>query len=70
MIKDLAEEFNDELDIKSRREFEIQFSKGDDISISIIQRKCKVGYNCAYRLLNFLIEQKKITKNNYIYIVL
>lgn len=46
------------------------FSKGDDISISIIQRKCKVGYNAAYRLLNYLISQKLIVKNNNSYSVL
>lgn len=70
MIKDLAKEFNEELDIKARKEFDSQFSKGDDISISIIQRKCKVGYNAAYRLLNYLIIQKLIIKNNHIYSVL
>lgn len=49
---------------------ELGFSKGDDISISIIQRKCKVGYNAAYRLLNYLILQKLIVKNNNSYSVL
>ena len=69
VIKDLAKEYNDELDLKARNEFKIQFKKGDDISIPIIQRKCRVGYNAAFRLLNYLIEQKLITKNNNIYIV-
>jgi hypothetical protein len=70
MIKDLREEFFAELDTLARKEFEIQFSKGDDISIPIIQRKCKVGWNAASRLLTYLIKEKKITKNNHIYSVL
>ena len=69
MIKDLTKEYNDELDQKAQKEFELQFKKGDDISVSIIQRKCKVGYNCAYRTLVSLIEQNKIIKNNHIYSV-
>jgi len=70
MIKDLREEFFAELDEQARKEFEINFSKGDDISISIIQRKCKVGWNAASRLLTHLIKEKKIVKNNHIYSVL
>ena len=70
MIKDLKEEFFAELDEQARKEFEIKFSKGDDISISIIQRKCKVGWNAASRLLTYLIKQEKITKNNHIYSVI
>jgi len=69
-VKDLREEFNAELDIQARKEFEIQFSKGDDISINIIQRKCRVGWNASSRLLTYLIKEKKIAKNNHFYIVL
>ena len=60
MIKDLAKEVNDELDAKAQSEFLIQFKKGDDISVSIIQRKCKVGYNAAVRLVNYLNQNGKI----------
>ena len=70
MIKDLAKEFNEELDQKARKEFEIQIKKGDDISINIIQRKCKVGYNCAYRTILFLINEVKVVRKNHIYSVL
>ena len=70
MRKDLAKEFNEELDTHSKTEFEMQFSKGDDISIPIIQRKCKFGYNTASGLLTHLIKEKKIEKHNHIYRVL
>lgn len=42
------------------------FNTGDDISVSLIQRKCKVGYNSASRVLENLIEDglvEKINKN-------
>jgi DNA segregation ATPase FtsK/SpoIIIE-like protein len=32
------------------------FKSGDDISIPIIQRKCKTGYNLAYRVYTKLVE--------------
>ena len=38
--------------------------------INIIQRKCRVGWNASSRLLTYLIKEKKIAKNNHIYIVL
>ena len=60
MKKDLAEKINDEFDSKAKSDFLIQFKKGDDISVSIIQKKCKVGYNTAVRLVNYLNQNGKI----------
>lgn len=72
MIKDLAKEYNDELDAKARAEFVIQFKKGDNISISLIQRKCKVGYNTAVRLVNYLNQNRLIDfrSDNAVHVVL
>jgi len=72
MIKDLAKEYHDELDTKARAEFLIQFKKGDNISTSLIQRKCKVGYNTAVRLINYLNQNRLIDfrTDNAIHVVL
>lgn len=40
------------------------FNTGDDISVSLIQRKCKVGYNSASRVLENLIEDGLVEKIN------
>lgn len=69
MIQKLAEQLNKEADIKAQKEFDNIFKKDDDVSISILQRKCKLGYNSAVRLFQYLIQQKRISKNNFIYIV-
>lgn len=60
MKKDLAKKINDELDAKAQFEFLIQFKSGDDISTSIIQSKCEVGYYTAVRLMNYLNQYGKI----------
>ena len=72
MIKDLAKEYHEELDLKVRTEFLIQFKKGDNISVSLIQRKCKVGYNTAVRLVNYLNQNRLIDfrADNAVHIVL
>jgi DNA segregation ATPase FtsK/SpoIIIE-like protein len=72
MIKDLAKEYHDELDLKAREEFLIHFKKGDNISTSLIQRKCKVGYNTAVRLINYLNQNAKIDfrSDNAVHVVL
>jgi hypothetical protein len=36
------------------------FSTGDEISISLIQRKCKAGYFSAYRVFEQLKEEGRI----------
>jgi len=51
-----------EQDIKTRTSvFEI-FNSGDDISIPLIQRRCKCGYNSAYRVFNNLLEDDLIMR--------
>ena len=49
------EEFNKQQDAKTLIEVFKSFGPGDDISISLIQRKCKVGYNTAYRTFYHLV---------------
>lgn len=39
------------------------FQSGDEISIPIIQRKCLVGYNTAYRIFNQLCNEGFINRN-------
>ncbi len=43
-------------DIKTRTKVFGAFESGDDISVSLIQRKCSVGYFSASRVLENLIE--------------
>jgi len=38
------------------------FNSKDFISVSLIQRKCKCGYNSAYRVLNYMIENGMVEK--------
>jgi len=45
-----------EQDIKTRTAVFGAFKSGDDISISLIQRRCSVGYFSASRVLENLIE--------------
>ena len=42
----------------------MSFNVGDDISESLIQLKCKVGYNSAYRVLNKLITDGKVKRTD------
>jgi DNA segregation ATPase FtsK/SpoIIIE-like protein len=51
-----------EQDEKTRSAILLHFKSGDDISISLIQRKCQVGYNSAYRTYNMLITDGLIIK--------
>lgn len=39
------------------KEILIRFKSGSEISVSLIQRRCSVGYNLAYRVLELLIEK-------------
>ena len=45
-----------EQDIKTRTKVFGMFESGDDISISLIQRKCLVGYFSASRVLQNLVD--------------
>jgi len=45
-----------EQDIKTRTAVFGAFKSGDDISVSLIQRKCSAGYFSASRTLENLIE--------------
>lgn len=47
---------NTEKDIETRSKIFQVFKIGDTITVPLIQRKCKVGYNTAYRTLKNLIE--------------
>lgn len=45
-----------EQDIKTRTKIFSMFESGDDISVSLIQRKCSVGYFSASRVLQNLVD--------------
>jgi predicted transcriptional regulator len=53
---------NLEADIKLRTLVLQMFKSGDDISISLIQRRCAAGYNTAYRVFENLVEDGLIKK--------
>lgn len=57
-------EFNIQQDEKTLIEVFKLFDPGDDISISLIQRKCQVGYNTAYRTFEHLIRNGKIKRGD------
>jgi len=54
-MKDVITEMQLEHDIKTRSGVFERFNSGDDISVSLIQRKCKCGYFSASRVLENLI---------------
>jgi predicted transcriptional regulator len=55
-MKDVIKETQLEHDIKTRSGVFERFNRGDDISVSLIQRKCKCGYFSASRVLENLID--------------
>ena len=55
-MSDIIKQTQNEHDIKTRTSVFQMFKSGDEISVSLIQRKCKVGYNSASRTLNNLIK--------------
>ena len=55
-MKDVIKETQLEHDIKTRSGVFERFNSGDDISVSLIQRKCKCGYFSASRVLENLID--------------
>lgn len=56
IITKIIQEMNTEKDIETRSKIFEVFESGDTITITLIQRKCKVGYNTAYRTLKNLID--------------
>lgn len=56
IINKIIQEINTEKDIETRSKIFQVFEPGDMITVPLIQRKCKVGYNTAYRTLKNLIE--------------
>lgn len=53
-----------EQDIKTRVSILQTFNGGDEISVSLIQRKCCVGYNTASRTFENLVEDGLIEKGD------
>ena len=51
---DTIKNTQDERDIKTRSSIMLTFEKGDEISVSLIQRRCKTGYFTASRVLENL----------------
>jgi len=64
IVDDLISSHNEEVDHKTLSYVLELFQSGDDISIPLIQRKCKVGYNSAYRVLKELIKDKKVKEGD------
>ena len=55
-MSDIIKQTQNEQDIKTRTTVFQMFKSGDEISVSLIQRKCQVGYNSASRTLENLVE--------------
>tara|TARA_R110002049_G_scaffold10345_3_gene50972 strand:- start:1798 stop:2016 length:219 start_codon:yes stop_codon:yes gene_type:complete len=55
-MKDVIKETQLKHDIKTRGGVFERFNSGDDISVSLIQRKCNCGYFSASRVLENLID--------------
>ena len=55
-MKDVIKQTQTEHDIETRSRVFHVFNSGDDISVSLIQRKCKCGYFSAYRVLENLVD--------------
>jgi DNA segregation ATPase FtsK/SpoIIIE-like protein len=64
---DIIKEIHNEQDQITKKSVVEMFKSGDDISISLIQRKCKVGYFSASRVLDSLICGRLVKTNGNIY---
>jgi hypothetical protein len=62
-VRNFIQEAQIEQDIQVRTAVFEAFNSGDDISIPLIQRKCRCGYNSAYRVLENLIEDDLVEKS-------
>ena len=63
-MSDVIKQTQMEQDIKTRTAVFQMFKSGEEISVSLIQRKCAVGYNSASRTFENLIEDGLILKGN------
>jgi DNA-binding transcriptional regulator YhcF (GntR family) len=61
-MSDIIKQTQMEQDVKTRTAVFQMFKSGDDISVSLIQRKCQVGYNSASRTFENLVEDGLIEK--------
>jgi len=52
-----------EKESKIKHQIKSCFTSGDEISISIIQRRFGLGYNAAWRVMDALLSEKFVTKN-------
>lgn len=59
-------EYNNEKDIETRTSIMNTFESGDYISIPLIQRKCRTGYNTASRTLQNLLDDGIVEGENVI----
>ena len=66
-MSDTIKQAQDEQDLKTRVKIFQAFDTGDTITIPLIQRRCSVGYNTAYRTLNNLIEDGLVEPNGKLY---
>jgi len=67
MIEGLIELHNQKVDEELLEKVLLFFKVGDDISVSLIQRKCRSGYFSASRVLEKLIKQKRVIKKDFNY---
>jgi hypothetical protein len=59
-VERVYNEVQNEHDIKTSKRLFERFSSGDEISVSLIQRKCKCGYFSATRVLDKLISDGSV----------
>ena len=62
-MSDIIEQTQMEQDVKTRTMVFQMFKSGDDISISIIQRRFALGYNASWRVMDALLSEKFVTPN-------
>lgn len=61
-MSDIIKQTQIEHDVKTRAFVFQMFKSGDDISVPLIQRKCRVGYFSASRTFENLVEDGLIEK--------
>ena len=68
--KSYLDQFNSELTEKIYKQVLSEFKKGDEITTTQIQVKCKCGYHSANRVLEALISENKVTPTKYEWVFL
>lgn len=63
-MKDIIKQHNDKKDEETIRSFIVNFKNGEDVAVSLIQRRCRVGYNSAYRCFDKLSKEGFIKKSD------